>query len=691
MKFNHFLKECQEKGVLKYLSIYIVSSWVFLQVITVISEPLKFPKTTLTYSLLILLLGLPLYIFFLWKYHFFPLNSKEVSKLQQESDLAKPSSKTAIDIDPEGDMGGDVPQFDKNFRRMYFTGLAIIGTISLCAAGLIVRTSFKDKEIPTVSNSFLERGVSDKIAIFGFDNNTADEKLDIVGKMAVDWIMHGITENRVAQVISPKIIDDYSKVLKASIAPGGNDNNTVTDYLKPSKIIIGNFYLQKGRLLFQSSIMDENMDKTLVSFKPIGCDAGSPLDCIEALEQRILGFLVTEEKPLEKLQESPPNFEAYQNLLKAKENYGNKEESLHFINASIAADSTYFEAKVNRLAYYYNSGEFKVCDSLLTILLKDSSANSRQSNLLKMYESLLQGNNRNTYIYLKREYEIYPFDLETNSSTMTVAQQFVNRPEDVTAIFQEISMEDMDLMDCLHCKFRYYIKALSEIEMGNPDSVIAMLTPFAKTKDDRRLKEVLIRAYVRSGKVGNEVEAVMSTFSRVVSPRQLRELNLSAGKEFLLMGQDSLANRYFDQLIRSVKEGTTDQKNLRLLASAHLYKKEFKKAALVLEKLLTLDRKAKMDDYSDLAIAYHGDKRQDMAESLLIKIDTNRSNYDYGQVDYSIARYYAAIDKEKTAIEYLYKAVAAGKRYGPDSYQNDVFLQRIKGTSDFDEILNFWR
>ena len=690
MKFNHFLKECQEKGVLKYLSIYIVSSWVFLQVVTVISEPLKFPKTTITYSLLILLLGLPFYIFLLWKYHFHPLNVKEVSKRQAESDLSRASSKTAIDIDPENDTVGTALQFDKNFRRMYFIGLGIICAVAISTAGLILRVSLKAQEIPTVANSFLKSGVSDKIAILGFDNNTTDKKLDIVGKMAVDWIVHGITENRVAQVISPKIIDDYSKVLKASIAPGGNDN-TVTDYLKPSKIITGNFYLQNGRLLFQSSIMDENMDKTLVSFKPIGCDASSPLDCIEALEQRILGFLVTEEKPLEKLQESPPNFEAYQNLLKAKENYGNKEERLHFINASIAADSTYFEAKVNRLAYYYNSGEFKVCDSLLTLLLKDSSANTRQSNLLKMYESLLQGNNRNTYSYLKREYEIYPFDLETNSSTMTVAQQFVNRPEDVTAIFQEISMEDMDLIDCLHCKFRYYIKALSEIEMGNPDSVMAMLAPFAKTKDDRMLKEVLIRAYVRSGKAGNEVEAVMSIFSRVVSSRQLSELNLSAGKEFLLMGEDSLANRYFDQLIKSVKEGTTDQKNLRLLASAHLYKKEFKKAALVLEKLLELDRKAKMDDYSDLAIAYHGDKRQDMAESLLRKMETNRSNYDYGQVDYSIARYYAAIDEGTMAIEYLYKAVAAGKRYGPDSYQNDVFLQRIKGTSDFEEILNFWR
>lgn len=690
MKFNHFLKECQEKGVFKYLSIYIVSSWVFLQVIAVISEPLKFPKTTITYTLLILLIGLPFYIFLLWKYHFRPLHTKEVSKRQQESDLSRASSKTAIEIDPESDTVGTAQQFDKSFRRAYFIGLGIICAIAISAAGLIVRTSFSAKEIPTVTNSFLKSGVSDKIAIFGFDNNTSDKKLDIVGKMAVDWIMHGITENRIAQVISPKIINDYTKVLKASIVPGGNDN-TVTDYLKPSKIIIGNFYLQKGRLLFQSSIMDESMGKTLVSFKPVGCDAGSPLDCIEALKQRILGFLVTEEKPLEKLQESPPNFEAYQNLLKAKGNYGNKEERLHFINASIAADSTYFEAKVNRLAYYYNSGEFKVCDSLLTILLKESSTNKRQSNLLKMYESLLQGNNRNTYIYLKREYEIYPFDLETNSSTMTVAQQFVNRPEDVTAIFNEISMEDMDLMDCLHCKFRYYIKALSEIEMGNPDSAIAMLTSFAKTKDDRILKEVLIRAYIRSGKSSKKVEGLMSTFSRVVSPLQLRELNLSTGKEFLLMEEDGLANRYFDQLITSLRDGATDEKNLQLLGSAHLYKKEFKKAALVLEKLLALDLKGKTNDYSDLAIAYHLDKRQDMAESILKKMDTDRGDYDYGQVDYAMARYYAAIDENKMAIEYLYKAVAAGKRYGPDSYQNDVFLKRIIGTPDFDEILNFWR
>jgi len=666
MNLNQFLNECQEKGVLKYLSIYIVSSWVFLQVVSVISDPLKLPKATITYSLLFLLIGLPFYIFLLWKYQIKPLNKKAVSELSHEEDLGSASSKSAIELNPDNESFVTAKSFNKSFQKIYFIVLGIIGIIAISVAGLIINTAITTSENLKVSNAFLETKASDKIAILTFDNNTADEKYDIVGKMAVDWIMHGITENRLAQVISPKIIDDYSKVLKASMLPSANDS-VVTNYLKPSKIIMGDFYLKGDRLLLQSSITDANMDRTLIAFKPIDCDAKSPLECIEALKQRILGFLVTESKPLDNLQESPPNFEAYQNLLLAKNNYDNNDEYLRYVNAAIAADNNYYEAKVNRLAHYYNLGEYRVADSLLKVLSKETSTNERQLNNLKIYQALLQGNNRNIYRYLKKEYAINPFDLETNSSFMTVAKQFVNRPEDVGKIYDEISMKGMDVIDCEYCSYRYLIKALADIQLGKLDSAITLVKPFAKTKGKERLKEVLLKAYVQSGKSAKAVKSLLVNFNHVVSKDAWRRLMLSTGKEYLLKNKPDLAKYYWNQLITSFPQAASTGEDLQLLAHAFFY------------------------DEKRQAIAYQKIKKPNRAESVLQKLQNKRGNYDYGNVDYALARYHAALSDDKEAIDYLYRAVASGKRYNLDAYQNEILFKPYLASDDFEKIMSFWK
>jgi len=67
-----------------------------------------------------------------------------------------------------------------------------------------------------------------------------------------------------------------------------------------------------------------------------------------------------------------------------------------------------------------------------------------------------------------------------------------------------------------------------------------------------------------------------------------------------------------------------------------------------------------------------------------------RSDYQYGDVDYSMARYFAiAGDKEK-AMVYLLKAVAAGKRYDPADYQHDILLIPYMGAEAFNRIMSYW-
>lgn len=693
MKFSEFLGECRENDVFKNLSIYVVSSWVLLQVISLLADPLNLPKATLTVLLIILLIGFPLYGFFIWRYQIKPDFYEEASNANQFTNLDGASAKEGIELDSVfSDTGVHNLSSIGRFQKMYFIGLGALATLSLLASFFIIRTNFIKSEAAVIMPTLLHPEISDKIAVLNFDNNTTDKNLDIVGKMAVDWIMHGITQNKVAQVISPKIIEDYSNVLKASILDKGNDK-TIASYLKPSKVISGSFYRNGGKLLFQASITDEHMDKTLVAFEPVECDANEPLKCIEALNQRILGFLVTEDKPLENLQERPPMYEAFQYLEQAKAKYGDDEEYIRLVNAAIETDSTFFEAKVNKAEFYYNQGEYAIADSLVGVLLKESSTNNRQSNILKILESLLSGNNGDTYKYLLNEYQINPFEQETNASTMTVALQFVNRPQDVTAIFNEVPMGGIEFNDCVQCEFQYYIKGLADIELGNYDTAIAMLEPVMGKKGGSLLPQVLIRAYVKGDKPYSTVDKLLDNAKLTDGVDEWRSLCLLTGQEYLRVGDSERARHFFDMLLSSNKQNLTDieDKTLKLLAQAHFYKANYKDAEQMLKDYIDRNpTKRRVNDLSLLAVIYQKNKKPREAAKMLDRLEKRRGMYKYGHVDYAFAQYYAAMGDEEKSMEHLLQAVADGKWFDSTSFHHDLFFQPFKNKDRFKEILNYW-
>ncbi|NNK12387.1 MAG: hypothetical protein HKP08_13660, partial [Flavobacteriaceae bacterium] len=263
----------------------------------------------MTYLLLVLLIGFPFYVYLIWRYRLKPLESrfsrrkglKVTSKSAGSAEEVKGLKKRKVHLPGV--------HFYSPFQKLYFTSLFVITLVSLFSASLIVKANFINQEDMSAF-TFPEEPDNDRIAVLPFENNTTDPNLDVVGKMAVDWIMHGITQNKVGQVISPQVVEDYTNVLKANMVPTG-ENGVLKEYLKPSKVVTGTYYLKDGRLLLQCSVLDGNMNRTLVSFEITECDADSPLDCIEAIKQRVLGYLDSKGMAQLALEETPPNYTAY--------------------------------------------------------------------------------------------------------------------------------------------------------------------------------------------------------------------------------------------------------------------------------------------------------------------------------------------------------------------------------------------
>jgi len=670
MNLKNFINECREKGVLKYLSIYIVSSWVILQVVALIAEPLRFPKSIVAYILLALLIGFPLYIYWLWKFQL-------AATMQRKPLLDK--------------TGTPVPhKFARSpFQKAYFSFLSIITVIAIGVTLFIVKRNF-GQERSLDENPLLDIKVGDKIAVLKFDNNTGDDEYDIAGKMAVDWIIHGITQNKVAQVISPEIIDDYSKILKASVVSTG-ENKFVTDYLKPSKIIEGEFFLNRNRLLFQCSITDEIMDKTLISFKTVECDKGSPLECIDKLKNLILGYLVTEDQKDLSLQDTPPSFEAYQYLIEAKNqrNNCNYDTYLDLLDNAIEADPTFFEPKVYKFMYYYNTEQYGVADSLLRKLTTKGHSYERQQILLNLYKGLLEGDYKTAYEYQQKEYNITPFHLDTNTSMMISSLQLVNRPQAIDSIYEVIDMNGKVLQECLNNIERYKIKALADIELKKYEEAIMLLDEFSNLKGYAALKKVLLRAYIRSTEYSAAQELLTSIL--LTNSQEWMDIYLFASKEFIIMDNQTLANQYLDRVIERIDNANTPKSEAkkRILAESLFLREKYKKAEVVLEEITENDS-ALIAQTALLAITYYKNGKQAESEKQIKYLEKLRSRYQYGSVSYALAQYYAAISDEQKASNYLISAVAEGHWYETSSFQNDPFFKAYTETDGFKRVLSFW-
>jgi len=658
MKINDFWKECKEKQVVKKLSLYVVTSWLLIQVLGSISEPLGLPTDSVTILLIILFIGFPINMFLVWRYRLKALEVRKPKKNKKGIPIPGKFKKSA-------------------FKKMYFSSIGIFSIISLIFIVWIVNKKFmKEMTIHNIESS-------DKIAILKFGNNTLNSENDIIGKMAVDWIAHGITENKVGQVISPEIVDKYEKVLKASLGPGQNVD-LLKDYLLPEKIISGNYFLKDEKLLFQCSIKKGDLSTTLISFKPVECEAEDPMECIEALKQLVLGYLSTIEKGILNIQESPPKYKAYQYVLKANENYDKSDIFIDYVSKAIEADSNYFYPKILRVSHYYNEDEFKKADSLLKLIKPFSETQKRQNNLIKFYQAVLNGENDKIVEYLKVEYNFTPFDLETNTSLMVVTQQFINKPEDIDTIFKTIPALGLDVIDCIECEYRVSVKVHADIELGNYKEAIDIVKQVNKSLDSFYLKKMLLTAYVRSEDVTG-VEDVLDDIKFNNSDMNLKEAYLFAGKEFIMMDQKENADIYFDRIIQMASKDQDDE----IYALALYFKGDMNSAV---EKLLQLNQKnpENPDIISKLAIAYSLTEDQQKADTYLYDLEQLSNDYQFGEIDYAFAQYYAAIDDKEMMLKHLLKSVSKGFRFKDDTYQNDPHFFKYKNEDGFQKILRFW-
>ncbi|MDP2059920.1 MAG: hypothetical protein Q8J97_09280, partial [Flavobacteriaceae bacterium] len=314
-----------------------------------------------------------------------------------------------------------------------------------------------------------------------------------------------------------------------------------------------------------------------------------------------------------------------------------------------------------------------------------SKTNKRQMNLLSMYEDLIKGNNKQAYYHLKKEYDLAPFDMQSNASMMVVTLQYVYKPEDIDKIYNEVSMNGIDIENCGACKNRIYVKALADIELKKYAEVIALLEPLFQVNNNISLfKRPLLSAYIR---LGNDaaVNAFMSKEELIASQIDWVNLLLHVGNEYVLKNEKEKANTFFDKIILAYKGKEINVQ----FAKALYYRGDFAASEKAFVELLK-DNHKNIENTALLAISYQKNDKQRESLMMIEKLNQLRSKYQFGEVDYQLARYYAAVDENQKAFQHLFKSIADGQNYTSTTFQNDPHFNHLKYEKDFAEVMNFW-
>ncbi|MCF6167094.1 hypothetical protein [Lutibacter sp.] len=267
---------------------------------------------------------------------------------------------------------------------------------------------------------------------------------------------------------------------------------------------------------------------------------------------------------------------------------------------------------------------------------------------------------------------------------MVIALQYINKPEDVSSIFNEISTKRMDVENCVYCEYRIYVKALADIELKNYTSAIELLEKITRKLSENYLRKPLFSAYIRS-KNSKKVDDLIQKLSLLIPIKDMQELYLHIGKEYLRLGLQVKATFYFEKLIDTFKNNSENE-NLSL---AYFYNQDYTNAEVYVSKILKKDT-SNIGLLSKLASSQFKNGKIAASKETIAKLKFLKKDYQYGSIDYALAQYFAILKNKKKVIEHLLKSVSQGHLFTTLSYQNDPLFAAYYEDESFKKIINFW-
>ena len=541
-----------------------------------------------------------------------------------------------------------------------------------------------------------DRGVeteNDRVVVAAFDNQTGDASLDLVGRMAQDWITQSLARAGVVEVV-PTTTALKSHLYVASLAgtrEGSDPIRLLAEETDAGTVVSGAFYRRGDTIQFQAQITDAFDGRVLVALDPVSSPIADPLEAVNLVGRRVTGYLANRADPRVAREQAetsrPPVYEAYQEMAQGLEVFIRAEfgASIPYFLRAAALDSTYAAPRDMAAAAYMNTGRWVQADSICQELNQTRgrlSVIGRQSLDWKL--ARLRGDPWGA-LEIARE----TIELSSGSEWRWITgwmAMTLNRPAETLEVLEPVDPERGFMRGF---PYYYLMLAAAHHSLGDHEHELELASRGNEQYPDLRSLVYEVRALAALGRVEQLLEMLDQSFNiMAVSPSGWTpdHIMIAAASELRAHGFDAGVGPALDRAIAWHEELPPDQAataDHRFGYALSLYESERWDEADALFKELSAEFPTSVTyrGYVGVTAARRGDvEAANEIDAQLLTID---GPYLQGFNTYWRSRIAAVLGDRERAVSLLREALAAGQRqFGASQYW-------IHAVMDFESLVDY--
>jgi serine/threonine protein kinase/tetratricopeptide (TPR) repeat protein len=207
-----------------------------------------------------------------------------------------------------------------------------------------------------------------RVAVAVFENQTGDASLDSFGRIAADWVNHGLAQIGEIEVVPTSATVDAAQAIARLSPPHPRTDplRALAEATGAGILVSGSYYAEGPTLRVQAKVTNA-ADWTLIhAIEPISGERASPMKVIDALRQRVMGVVAMQHNFAFNAQmQRPPTYEAYQEFAIGESFVGkDMAKTIQHYKKAIEIDPDFFQPKLFIAVILMQQGDYAQADAI---------------------------------------------------------------------------------------------------------------------------------------------------------------------------------------------------------------------------------------------------------------------------------------------------------------------------------------
>lgn len=511
-----------------------------------------------------------------------------------------------------------------------------------------------------------------RVAIVPFTNESEDPSVNVISKMASDWITQIILTNRAGKVVnlSKHVLNDLDNSLSDFISEAGIDI-----------LIDGGYYTLNDGITISTNIKNPSANETISKLSSSGLKS-DPISILNDVQDKLMGywFLGGEEW----IGTNPPKFSAYEKFLELDETWiTDFKKSEQTLNEVLALDSTFYRAYMSLVVLYSNESLYQQADSLINYIKdKQFPLSDFEKLRLNSVSAYIEGDINQTAslsdeIFVKygqQEIDALQYNLRNNNPSRVI---------ELVAEFNTLT----ELSDSYSGQNKFAAIVESYFRLGQYDKAITSIEPVKEKVINADIAITHLRSLVYK-KNTEEIQSTLDFYSHQklewFGIYNLNLLHWAICQEAFLSDKTDVLKVYALKMNEYARLNPTDITFEQDMYTSNIFLNRLDSAEHYAEKWGKKFGGFYKPDFIAVS-ALNGNLS--LANQYLQNDVPESFAFDRGDSDYNRAKILTVLGRHDEAVQLLQSAINKGQYFLWYNFNNDIFFKDLLSNSSFQELV----